>query len=209
MVSTAPRAAGRVRRTAVDNVIRAASSAAAATILVPLSVFDAALILPIQHRMVRDIASIHRCRDVEKARHRVFRALRSKLTGKYGAIVGIKMIGATRFIPVVGSLIGMAVAFALTRTLGHLSDEYFAGGCTMSFSRMAARFDVIFKKQYERAFRELKKAPRKRPARAKVKYGERQVSAPRRAGPHSASAARGVGWQTADRRSPDRVTRRS
>jgi uncharacterized protein (DUF697 family) len=138
---------------AVEGVIRTWSSAAAAAILTPLSVFDALFITPIQHRMVREIARIHWPRDGERARRRLFRTLRWKLVKWNAAIVGAKTISSLPFIPIVGNLVGMSVAYAFTRAVGELSHLYFAGACTMSPRAMAECFDVIYRQQYERAYK--------------------------------------------------------
>jgi uncharacterized protein (DUF697 family) len=136
------------RTRAVRDVIRNSSSAAATVILQPLPIVDSIIITPIQYRMVQEIGRLHGHDDTE-ARRRIFKALRRKLITMNAAIAGLKAIP---FVPFVGDLIGMSIAYALTAAIGELSHLYFAGACTMSDGRMVESFERIYREQYDHAF---------------------------------------------------------
>jgi uncharacterized protein (DUF697 family) len=141
------------RASAVKEVIRTSSSAAAAVILQPLPIVDTVLITPIQHRMVQAIGRIHGYHDNTKARHHIFKTLRRRLITMNATIAGAKSVGLLPFVPFIGDLIGMSVAYALTSAVGELSHVYFSSACTVSDCRMAQCFDVIYKEQYERSYK--------------------------------------------------------
>ena len=155
-MNDAPRAgedALEEKRIAARKAIRNWSSAAAAAILQPLSVIDVLFMAPLQHRMVRDIGRIHGYQENENARHHIFKTLRGKRIKRSAVIVGAKCVASLPFVPFVGNLVGMAVAYAFTHAIGELSNVYFAGDCTMSDTDMVERFDVVYKEQYERAYK--------------------------------------------------------
>jgi uncharacterized protein (DUF697 family) len=137
---------------AVRKVIRTSSSAAAVVILQPVPVVDVVLITPIQHRMVQAIGRIHGYPESTKARQYIFKTLRGRLVRMNAAIAGAKSVGLLPFVPFIGDLIGMSVAYALTSAIGELSDLYFGSACTMSDFHMTRCFDANYKRQYERAY---------------------------------------------------------
>ena len=142
--------AERDKAKAAEEVIRRSSAASAVAMLTPLSVFDVALLTPIQRRMVRDLMQIYGYQEGESARKSLFEAVRWKLAKADAAIVGAKALNLLRVVPVVGTLVAIAVASAVTQTLGELSHRYFADACSMSGGQLGACFDAIYKKQYTR-----------------------------------------------------------
>jgi uncharacterized protein (DUF697 family) len=140
----------RHKASAIEDVIRCSSSAAALIILQPFPVIDAALIAPVQHRMVEAIGRIHGYQVDRTTRDRIFKAFRGKLITLNAAIAGAKLVP---FVPFVGDLFAMSVAYALTSTIGELSDRYFRSRFTMTPSCMTACFNAIYKEQYERTYK--------------------------------------------------------
>jgi uncharacterized protein (DUF697 family) len=139
--SDADKAAG-VRR-----VIDASSVLASLVILQPLPVIDAALVAPIQFRMVDAIGRIRGYVVDRKTRGTIFDAIKLRLVKLNGALALVK---ALPFVPVVPELFGMSMAYAATAAVGEVSDDYFRGGRTMDGAGMGACFDLSFREQYER-----------------------------------------------------------
>jgi uncharacterized protein (DUF697 family) len=136
---------------AVQDLIRACSSAATLVTLQPVPGLDYALITPIQHRMVEGIGRIHECRVDKNARREIFKTFRGKLIALNATSAGAKLVP---FVPFVGDLIALSVAYALTAAIGELSDRYFSSGRTMSAADMTANFNVIYAERYERAYQQ-------------------------------------------------------
>jgi uncharacterized protein (DUF697 family) len=141
----------QVKSSTVQDIIRSSSSIAALVILQPLPVVDAALISPVQSRMVHAIASIHGNRANDRARREIFRTLRGRLITVNAEIAAVKLVP---FVPFVGDLFGMSMAYALTWAVGELSDRYFRSGCTLDKAQMLERFDEAYRERYEQAYKE-------------------------------------------------------
>jgi Raf kinase inhibitor-like YbhB/YbcL family protein len=174
----------------VEEAIRHFSSAAAAAILVPLSVFDVAFLPPIQEKLMRDIARIHGHGHDDDAKSRIRKALRSQVVQVDAAIVGAKLVTLIRVPPFAGSALGMAIAFSATRALGELYDRYFAGGCTMSERRMVEIFHAIYKEQFKREYARRRRAWAAMMRDPETRRKMRELRRARRHGTLSADEAR-------------------
>jgi uncharacterized protein (DUF697 family) len=135
---------------AIRDLIRWSSSRSAVIAMEPLLLVDAAIYTPIQHKMVRSIARL-RGYSLDRKGVRAALALMRPRVFRWNMA-----IAATKLIPIVPFLPGLwsgAMTYALTTTIGELSDRYFRGGRAMPAEEIRSSFDAIFKETYEQARR--------------------------------------------------------
>jgi uncharacterized protein (DUF697 family) len=136
---------------AVRNVIRRSSLATSMLTLEPVPFLDTAIFVPIQHRMVHDVACLRGYELDGTAIHDAFRRVRGRFVAPNATIAVAKIFA---FVPVVPDLVSGAVAYALTSTIGELTDRYFRTGCSLSDAELRGSFDAIFKDQFRVTYRE-------------------------------------------------------
>jgi uncharacterized protein (DUF697 family) len=142
----------REKRSAVEDTIRNSSAAAAFVAMQPFAVVDSFTITPIHYKMVKAIARIHGHEtDVKDVKREFFKPLGKKIFGRHAALAGAK---AMPLIPVVPHLFGVSIAYALTATLGELSDRYFGSRRTTSPERLVAQFEDVYREQYEHVYKQ-------------------------------------------------------
>jgi uncharacterized protein (DUF697 family) len=134
----------------VEETIRMSSSRAALVVLQPLPLVDGALLMPLHRRMVQCIGRI-RGHGEKEATDRIFRALFGRLLTPHLTIAGVK---ALPFVPVVPDLIAMSVAYALTYTLGAVSDDCFRDPAVPPDCEVRKRFDATYRKKLAATYRE-------------------------------------------------------
>ncbi len=140
------------KTSAAQDVIRNSSAAAAFVAMQPLAVVDSATITPIQYKMVQALARLRgSAAGVKEVHRQVFKPLGKKIVGRNAALAGAKIMP---LIPVVPHLFGVSIAYALTATIGQLSDEYFSLGRMMPSEELVTRFDDVYRQQYERTYKQ-------------------------------------------------------
>jgi uncharacterized protein (DUF697 family) len=135
---------------AVEDLIRMCSSAAGAIVVQPIPVVDAFLLPPIHLRMVQGIGRIHGYLLDKKGCRQVVRPLGGRLFRMNAAIAGAKLVP---LVPLIGDIIAISIAYALTSAIGELSDRYFRTGRTMLPADVRTAFDSIYRETYEKAYR--------------------------------------------------------
>jgi uncharacterized protein (DUF697 family) len=147
------RATEREKSNAVAKAIRSCSMATALVSLEPLPIVDSAVMIPMQVKMVQAIGRIRGyVVDFNEVQNRIFMAFPGRLIVLHSALAGSKFVG---FIPIVTDLFEASLAYALTSTIGELSDGYFRSGRTMPRARVTAAFDDIYKRVYRQQRKEL------------------------------------------------------
>ena len=135
---------------AVRDVIRTSTLAVGVVALQPIPFLDSSLIVPIHAKMVRGIGRIRGFGPNEAVVDEMFKTLRGHLVSRHVTMGAAKLIPV---VPFVGGLIAFSVAYALTCTIGELSDRYFRAGCIMSRTEMRLMFEVTYKKKFGQAYR--------------------------------------------------------
>ncbi len=110
------------RAEAVRDLITVCSAASAAAALQPLPFLDLAGTGPVQIGMVQGIGRIHG--------YRLDRTSVLEILSTFGASILAQqaVLGGMRFIPLLGSLVGAGMAWAMTWAIGEVADHYFACG---------------------------------------------------------------------------------
>jgi uncharacterized protein (DUF697 family) len=126
---------------AVEDVIRACSTAAGAAALQPLPLLDIALIAPIQITMVRSIGRIRGYPIDMKTALEIFRVFH------FGLLTQKAAISAPAMVPVMGQVLSMWVASALTYAVGSASDHYFRSGRTTPVGELKALFENAYRRR--------------------------------------------------------------
>jgi uncharacterized protein (DUF697 family) len=162
----------------VKQLIRRASSHSAMLVLEPIPLFDTAILTRAQHRLVRSIARLRgHSLDAQQVRD-AFGIIRGRLVKPNLIITAVKLI---TFVPVVPEFWSGSVAYALTNTLGELSDRYFREGRTMSRAAVRSNFDQIFTEAWRDARQakrnELKTMFRNREIRQRIREVKRAYRA--------------------------------
>jgi uncharacterized protein (DUF697 family) len=135
---------------AVEETIRMSSSRAALVVLQPLPLVDGALLMPLHRKMVQCIGRV-RGHPEKEATDAIFRALLGRIVTPHLTIAGIKCIP---FVPVLPDIIAMSVAYALTYTLGTVSDDCFRAAAMPEPCEVRKRFDAIYRKSLAVTYRE-------------------------------------------------------
>ena len=132
------------REEAVRKLIQVCSAAAAAVTVQPIPFLDTALISPIQIGMVQGVARIYG--------HRLDKKSVLEMLSTFGASMVAQnvMMAAAKFVPFLGSLVAISMAYALTWAIGEVSDHYFKNGRGVP----ASELQEMFKKVYQDKRRE-------------------------------------------------------
>jgi uncharacterized protein (DUF697 family) len=124
-------------------------------------VVDAALIAPIQIGMVQAVGRAHGHRLDRRSVLEILSALGAGLLAQNAAMAAAKLL------PVVGSVASMSIAFALTHSVGDVSDFYFRAGRGAPREELREMFQRVYKGK-----REEKMAEHKRDGRLKQRLEE-------------------------------------
>jgi uncharacterized protein (DUF697 family) len=134
----------------VEETVRMSSSRAALVVLQPLPLVDGALLTPLHRKMVQCIGRV-RGHPEQEATDAIFRALLGRLVAPHLTIAGIKCIP---FVPVLPDILAMSVAYALTYTLGTVSDDCFRVPALPPPPEIRTRFDAIYRRKLAVTYRE-------------------------------------------------------
>jgi len=146
------------RDEAVREVIAVCSMAASAVTIQPLPLLDAALITPIQIAMVQAIGRIHGHELDHKSVLEILTTLGASIVAQNA------MMAAAKCIPILGWLMTLSMAYALTHAIGEVSDHYFRHGRGVSPDRLRAMFRKAYREkraEKEREHRDNKTLDRK------------------------------------------------
>jgi len=134
------------RREAVREVIQVCSLASSAVTIQPFPLLDTALITPIQIAMVQGIGRIHG-HDLDR------KSVVEILTTLGASIVAQNaMMAAAKCIPVLGWLMTLSMAYALTYAIGEVSDHYFRHGRGVDPDDLRSMFRKVYdEKKAEKA----------------------------------------------------------
>jgi uncharacterized protein (DUF697 family) len=125
---------------ATREIVQVCSVAAAAATIQPFPFLDFAILTPIQVGMVRAVGKIHG------------RPLDRQAVLELIASLGVSfvaqnaVIAASKFVPVLGWLVGPTMAYAMTWAIGEVSARYFSGAVP----------EAGLRAEYERVYREKK-----------------------------------------------------
>lgn len=127
------------RARAVKELVQVCSVAAGAMAVQPIPFLDTALIAPIQIGMVQGIGKIHGYKLDAKSVIEVI--------GTFGASVVAQnvIMAAAKFIPFVGWVVTISMAYALTWAIGEVSDHYFRNGRRVDEAELKAMFERIYR----------------------------------------------------------------
>ena len=138
------------RREAVREVIQVCALASSAVTIQPFPLLDAALVTPIQIAMVQGIGRIHG-HDLDR------KSVLEILTTLGASIVAQNaMMAAAKCIPVLGWLMTLSMAYALTHAIGEVSDHYFRHGRGVDPDDLRSMFRKVYdekKAEKDRAHR--------------------------------------------------------
>lgn len=126
------------RRDAVQGVIQACAVAASAVTVQPFPFLDAALITPIQIGMVQAIGRIHG--------HQLDRKSVLEILSTLGASIVAQnaVMAAAKFVPFLGWLVTLSMAYALTWAIGEVSNHYFENGRGVPEEDLQAMFKRVY-----------------------------------------------------------------
>jgi len=131
------------RAEAVRDLLNMCSVAAGAVTIQPLPFVDSLLISPIQIALVQGIGRI-RGHSLDK------KAILEMLSTFGASIVTQNVImAAAKFIPFLGWLVTITMAYALTYAIGEVSDYYFRNGRGVPASELKDMFERIYKTKKE------------------------------------------------------------
>ncbi|MEM6786174.1 MAG: DUF697 domain-containing protein [Myxococcota bacterium] len=134
-----PSAAEPERDAAIADVIHMSAVAAAATAVQPIPLLDLALLAPVQIVMVQKIGRHH---GYELDRKAVLEVLST-----FGASLATQsvLLSASKLLPVVGWVVAVPMAYAITHAIGEVADHYFRCGRGVSNRELQRRFRSIFR----------------------------------------------------------------
>jgi uncharacterized protein (DUF697 family) len=115
------RGSSEEQNAAIQDLIQKTSATAAVTALQPVPVLDAAILTPIQHRLVHTIGLIRGCHLEDDQVKRMFRAIRRPIVVSQTMLVATKVL---QWIPWVPEIFAASLAYALTYAIGQVTDEY-------------------------------------------------------------------------------------
>jgi uncharacterized protein (DUF697 family) len=161
---------------AISDLLQTCSSSAAVLALQPFPGVDSAIVTPIHHRMIEVIARI---RGYPVETRPVYDEVLGPLGGKL-VVPHLAML-ASKIVPF-ADIFGVSVAYALTRAIGCVSDEYYRRGQAMEKREMRAQFTVNYKKAYEHAFKERRNELRAMFRNPEVRRKVRELKKARRDG---------------------------
>jgi len=129
---------------AVGKVVTVCSVASAAVAVQPIPFVDTALISPIQIAMVQAIARVHG--------HKLDTKSILEILSTFGASIVAQnvLMAAAKFIPFLGWVVAISMAYALTYAVGEVSHAYFKSGRGLSADAMKD----LFRRTYEQKKKE-------------------------------------------------------
>jgi uncharacterized protein (DUF697 family) len=134
----------------VRQLIRRSSSHSALLALEPIPFLDTAIWTRAQHRLLQSIARLRgHVLDDQQVRD-AFARIRGRLVKPNLVIAGAKLLW---FVPVLPDVWSGTMAYALTGTIGELSDRYFRGAPPMSPAEIESSFDRVFSETWRDARR--------------------------------------------------------
>ena len=129
------------REEAVRDVIQVCSVSAGAVTFQPIPLLDAALITPIQIAMVQAIGRIHGYQLDRKAIIEILSTFGASLVAQNA------IMAAAKLVPILGWLVSISVAYALTYAIGEVSDHYFANGRGVPADDLRTMFKKVYKEK--------------------------------------------------------------
>jgi len=129
------------KNAAIKDVIQVCSIAASAVTIQPIPLLDTALISPIQIAMVQAIGRVHGYKLDKKSI--------LEILGTFGASLVAQnvIMAAAKLIPFAGALITISMAYALTWSIGEVSDHYFRNGRGVPQSELRDMFKRIYEQK--------------------------------------------------------------
>lgn len=127
------------RTTAVKELVLVCSVAASAMTIQPIPLLDSALIAPIQIAMVQGIGKIHG--------HKLDTKSVLEMLSTFGASIVAQnvIMAAAKFIPFLGWVVTISMAYALTWAIGEVSDHYFRNDRRVDEAELKAMFERIYR----------------------------------------------------------------
>jgi uncharacterized protein (DUF697 family) len=124
---------------AVRELIQVCAVAAGAVTIQPIPFVDTALVTPIQIGLVQGIGKIHGYK-LDK------RSILEILSTFGASIVAQNVImAAAKFIPFLGWVVTISMAYALTWAIGEVSDHYFRNGRNVDEGELKKMFERVYK----------------------------------------------------------------
>ena len=129
------------REDAVRKLVQICSAAAAAVTVQPIPFLDTALISPIQIGMVQGVARIYG--------HRLDTKSVLEMLSTFGASILAQnvMMAAAKFVPFLGWLVTISMAYALTWAIGEVSEHYFKNGRGVPASELQEMFKRVYREK--------------------------------------------------------------
>ncbi len=127
------------RKAAAKEVITVCAAAASAVTIQPFPVADVVLMSPIQIAMVQAVGKVHGYKLEKKAILEIISTFGASLVAQN------VIMAAAKLVPVLGSIVAMSMAYALTYAIGEVSDHYFKNGRSVSSSELKDRFNSVYK----------------------------------------------------------------
>jgi uncharacterized protein (DUF697 family) len=132
----------------VSELVGNCSWTVAACALQPFPGVDSAIVAPIHRQMIETVGRIYGYHlDGRAISKDILEPLRGRIVFHHAAMVGAKLV------PFV-DILAVPVAYALTCGIGEVSKAYYRRGRSMPKREMRARFDTVYARAHEHAFRE-------------------------------------------------------
>jgi uncharacterized protein (DUF697 family) len=135
---------------AVEETIRRSSSVAAILALQPVPFLDTPLVNRIQDEMIGGIGQVRGFATKISSRE-IRKALSARLIAPHLSMAGAKLIP---LVPVVPDLVAASIAYALTYSVGKVSDEFFRDGPPPTTDAIGTRFDVAYRNMFKLTFKQ-------------------------------------------------------
>jgi uncharacterized protein (DUF697 family) len=126
---------------AVRALVNLCSAAAAAVAFQPIPFVDVALISPIQVGMVQGIARVYG--------HKLDQRSIMEILSTFGASLVAQnvLMAAAKFVPVLGWLAAVSMAYATTWAIGEVSDHYFRNGRGVPADELRSMFQRTYQQK--------------------------------------------------------------
>lgn len=127
------------RQAAVKELVQVCSVAASAMTIQPFPLLDTALIAPVQIAMVQGIGKIHG--------HKLDTKSILEMLSTFGASIVAQnvIMAAAKFVPFVGWVVTISMAYAMTWAIGEVSDHYFRNDRKVDEGELKAMFERVYK----------------------------------------------------------------
>jgi uncharacterized protein (DUF697 family) len=127
------------KQKAVRELVQVCAVAAGAVTIQPIPFVDTALIAPIQIGLVQGIGKIHGFK-LDK------RSILEMLSTFGASLVAQNVImAAAKFVPFLGWLVTMSMAYAMTWAIGEVSEHYFRNGRNVDEGELKKMFERVYK----------------------------------------------------------------